>query len=56
LDCTTVTPAYVNLLNNNSLDIDLAPPEAFDLDGAGLDGVEGNGGEDIDVEEVFDAS
>jgi hypothetical protein len=56
LDCTTVTPAYVNLLNNNSLDIDLAPPEAFDLDGAGLDGVEGDGGEDIDVEEVFDAS
>jgi hypothetical protein len=46
LDFTTVTPSYVNFLNNNSVDI-----EAFNLDGVRLDG-----GEYIDVEEVFDAS
>jgi hypothetical protein len=48
--------SYVDLLNNNSVDIDLAPLEAFNVDGAGPDGVEGDVGEDIDVDEVFNAS
>jgi hypothetical protein len=48
--------SYIDLLNNNSVDIDLLPLKAFDLDVVGPDSVEGDGGEDIDVEEVLDAS
>jgi hypothetical protein len=48
--------SHVDLLNKNSVDIDFVPLNAFDLDGAGHDSVEGDGGEDIDVEEVLDAS
>jgi hypothetical protein len=38
------------------VDIDLAPLEAFDIDGVVPDGVEEDGDDDIDVEEVLDAS
>jgi hypothetical protein len=43
------------LLNNNSVDIDLAPLEAFNIDGIVPHVVEEDGDDDIDVEEVFDA-